>query len=130
MKSKKWAFTVILILTWQLTLSQADIFTPIRDAIKAGSAKEAVKSFNQSLDINLEGEIKTYSKTQSEFVLRDFFKKHPPTDFTIVHTGASKGGLQYAIGNMKSNNETYNVLIRVKQSGNSYLVHEISFVKE
>jgi hypothetical protein len=130
MKRKKWAFTVILILTWQLTLSQADIFTPIRDAIKAGSAKEAVKSFNQSLDINLEGEIKTYSKTQSEFVLRDFFKKHPPTDFTIVHTGASKGGLQYAIGNMKSNNETYNVLIRVKQSGNSYLVHEISFVKE
>jgi Domain of unknown function (DUF4783) len=130
MKSKIWAFTVIFILAWQLTLAQADIFTPIRDAIKAGSAKEAVKSFNQSLDINLEGEINTYSKTQSEFVLRDFFKKHPPSDFTIVHTGASKGGLQYAIGNMKSNNETYNVLIRVKQSGNSYLVHEISFVKE
>jgi hypothetical protein len=130
MKSKKWAFTVILILAWQLAFAQSDIFAPIRDAIKAGSAKEAVKSFNQSLDINLEGEIKTYSKTQSEFVLRDFFKKHPPTDFTIVHTGASKGGLQYAIGNMKSNNETYNVLIRVKQSGNSYLVHEISFVKE
>jgi hypothetical protein len=130
MKSKKWVFTVIFILASQLTFAQADIFAPIRDAIKAGSAKEAVKSFNQSLDINLEGEINTYSKTQSEFVLRDFFKKHPPTDFTIVHTGASKGGLQYAIGNMKSNNETYNVLIRVKQSGNSYLVHEISFVKE
>ena len=130
MMRKKWAFTVILILTWQFTLAQEDIFAPIRDAIKTGSAKEAVKSFNQSLDINLEGEINTYSKTQSEFVLRDFFKKHPPTDFTIVHTGASKGGLQYAIGNMKSNNETYNVLIRVKQSGNTYLVHEISFVKE
>lgn len=130
MKSKKWAFTVIFILTGQLLWAQADIFTPIRDAIKAGSAKEAVKSFNQSLDINLEGEIKTYSKAQSEFVLRDFFKKHPPADFTIVHTGSSKGGLQYAIGNMKSNNETYNVLIRVKQAGNDYLVHEISFVKE
>jgi Domain of unknown function (DUF4783) len=130
MKSKKWALTAIFILTCQLLWSQADIFAPIRDAIKAGSAKEAVKSFNQSLDINLEGEIKTYSKAQSEFVLRDFFKKHPPTDFTIVHTGSSKGGLQYAIGNMKSNNETYNVLIRVKQAGNDYLVHEISFVKE
>jgi hypothetical protein len=130
MKSLKWAFTLVFILGCQLTFAQADIFAPIRDAIKAGSAKEAVKSFNQSLDINLEGEIKTYSKTQSEFVLRDFFKKHPPTDFTIVHTGASKGGLQYAIGNMKSNSETYNVLIRVKQSGNTYLVHEISFVKE
>ena len=130
MKSKKWAITIILILAAQLLWAQADIFAPVRDAVKAGSAKEAVKTFNQSLDINLEGEINTYSKTQSEFVLRDFFKKHPPTDFTIVHTGSSKGGLQYAIGNYKSNAETYNVLIRVKQAGNNYLVHEISFVKE
>jgi len=130
MKSKKYALIIVFILTSQLLWAQAEIFTPIREAIKAGSAKEAVKSFNQSLDINLEGEIKTYSKAQAEFVLRDFFKKHPPTDFTIVHTGSSKGGLQYAIGNLKSNNETYNVLIRVKQAGNEYLVHEISFVKE
>jgi len=130
MKSKKYALIIVFILTSQLLWAQAEIFAPIREAIKAGSAKEAVKSFNQSLDINLEGEIKTYSKAQAEFVLRDFFKKHPPTDFTIVHTGSSKGGLQYAIGNLKSNNETYNVLIRVKQSGNEYLVHEISFVKE
>jgi len=130
MKSKKWAITIILILAAQVLWAQADIFAPVRDAVKAGSAKEAVKTFNQSLDINLEGEINTYSKAQSEFVLRDFFKKHPPTDFTIVHTGSSKGGLQYAIGNYKSNAETYNVLIRVKQAGNAYLVHEISFVKE
>ncbi len=130
MKSKNWAFTIMFILTSQLLWAQVEIFAPIKDAIKAGSAKEAVKSFNQSVDINLEGEINTYSKAQSEFVLRDFFKKHPPTDFTIVHTGSSKGGLQYAIGNLKSNADTYNVLIRVKQTGNDYLVHEISFVKE
>jgi hypothetical protein len=130
MKSKKWVLIVIFTLASQLLWAQVEIFTPIKDAIKAGSAKEAVKSFNQSLDINLEGEIKTYSKAQAEFVLRDFFKKHPPTDFTIVHTGSSKGGLQYAIGNLKSDNVTYNVLIRVKQAGSDYLVHEISFVKE
>lgn len=130
MKSNKWVFALIFALSSQLLWAQAEIFVPIRDAIKSGSAKEAVKTFNQSLDINLEGEIKTYSKAQSEFVLRDFFKKHPPSDFTIVHTGSSKGGLQYAIGDMKSNNDTYTVLIRVKQAGNNYLVHEISFVKE
>jgi len=130
MKSTKFVLIIILTLASQLLWAQAEIFAPVRDAIKAGSAKEAVKSFNQSLDINLEGEIKIYSKAQAEFVLRDFFKKHPPTDFTIVHTGSSKGGLQYAIGNLKSSAETYNVLIRVKQAGSDYLVHEISFVKE
>jgi hypothetical protein len=130
MKIMKWAVGGFLILISHFVWGQAEIFNPIKDALKAGSAKEAVKYFNQSLDINIEGENNTYSKAQSEFVLRDFFKKHPPADFTIVHTGASKGGLQYAIGNYKSNDELYKVLIRVKQSGNTYLVHEISFVKE
>mgnify|MGYP002786169975 CR=1 FL=1 len=130
MNFKKWVFVGIFTLISQLGWAQAEIFTPIKDALKAGSAKEAVKYFNQSLDINLEGEVKTYSKAQAEFVLRDFFKNHPPSDFSIVHTGSSKGGLQYAIGNYKSGSDMYNVLIRVKQSGNNYLVHEISFVKE
>lgn len=130
MNCKKWVFVGLLLFISQLGWAQAEIFAPIKDALKAGSAKEAAKHFNQSLDVNLEGEIKTYSKAQAEFVLRDFFKNHPPSDFTIVHTGSSKGGLQYAIGNYKSGSDLYNVLIRVKQSGSTYLVHEISFVKE
>lgn len=130
MNCKKWVSVGLFILISQFGWAQAEIFAPIKDALKAGSAKEAVKYFNQSLDINLEGEVKTYSKAQAEFVLRDFFKAHPASDFSIVHTGSSKGGLQYAIGNYKSGSDMYNVLIRVKQSGNNYLVHEISFVKE
>jgi len=130
MKSKKWVFTFVFVMISQLLWAQADIFAPMKDALKAGSAKELVKHVNQSVDINLEGEVNTYSKAQSEFVLRDFFKKYPASDFTIEHTGSSKSGLQYAIGNYKSNNDQFNVLIRVKQSGNVYLIHEISFVKE
>jgi len=109
---------------------QPEIFNPVRDAIKSNDATALVKSFAVSVDINLEGNINTYSKAQSEFLLKDFFKKHPVTDFTIVHTGSSKGGLQFAIGRYLSANESYNVLIRVRQVGEPYLVHEISFVKE
>jgi Domain of unknown function (DUF4783) len=130
MKSRKWVFTFVFVLISHLMWAQADIFAPMKDALKAGSAKELVKHVNQSVDINLEGEVNTYSKAQSEFVLRDFFKKYPASDFTIEHTGSSKSGLQYAIGNYKSNNDQFNVLIRVKQAGNVYLIHEISFVKE
>lgn len=130
MESKKLVFTLFLALSTQIVFAQAEIFSPIKDALKAGSAKELVKHLNQSVDINLEGEINTYSKAQGEFVLRDFFKKYPVSDFTIEHTGSSKSGLQYAIGNYKSNSDQFNVLIRVKQSGTGYLVHEISFVKE
>ncbi len=111
-------------------LAQDDIFAPFKEAIKAGNSKDMVKYLNQSVDMNLDGEVNTYSKAQAEFALRDFFKKHAPKDFSIVHTGSSKGGLQFAIGRYLSNGESYSALIRVKEVGESYLIHEINFVKE
>lgn len=111
-------------------LAQPEIFNPAKDAIRKSDAAALVKTFAVSVDINLEGNINTYSKAQSEFVLKEFFKKHPVTDFAIMHTGSSKGGLQFAVGRYLSANEAYTVLIRVRQVGEPYLVHEISFVKE
>ncbi len=102
----------------------------MKNALKTGNAKEVIKFFNTSVDMNVEGNVDTYSKAQAEFVLRDFFKKHPPTDFNIVHTGSSKGGLQFAIGRYTSSSDSYNVLLRVKEVEGVNLIHEINFVKE
>ncbi len=99
--------------------------------LKPGVPKSWLKHLNQSVDVNLEGNVNTYSKAQAEFVFRDFFKKHPVTDFSIVHTGSSKdGSLQFAIGRYLGNNEGYNVLIRVREVDGVNLIHEINFVKE
>ena len=111
-------------------LAQDTIFAPFKELIKAGNSKDMVKYLNQSVDMNLDGEVNTFSKTQAEFALRDFFKKHPAKDFSIVHTGSSKGGLQFAIGRYLSNGESYSALIRVKEVEEAYLIHEINFVKE
>lgn len=126
---------LVLVFTFWVSLSvpgwaQPEIFNPARDAIKKGDATALVKTFAVSVDIDMEGNISTYSKAQSEFVLKEFFKKHPVTDFAIMHTGSSKGGLQYAVGRYLTGGEVYTVLIRVRQVGEPYLVHEISFVKE
>ena len=110
--------------------SQAEIFTPMKDALKSGSAKELVKHFNQSVDIDLDGDERTYSKPQAELVMRDFFKKHAVTDFNILHNGASKQGLQFAIGRYLCADGSYNVLIRVKEVDSEHLIHEIKFRKE
>ncbi|UII22770.1 DUF4783 domain-containing protein [Fulvivirga ligni] len=110
--------------------AQGDIINDVKEAIKTGSSKEIAKFFNQNVDVTLDGEMQSYSKTQAEFVMKDFFKNNPPTSFTIVHQGASKGGLPYAIGQYLSNDQTYRVWVRIKSSSNKYLIHEISFIKE
>lgn len=114
-----------------LAFGQDKNFDPIRDVIKTGNAKEVARFLNQSVDIQLDGGVSnTYSKAQAEFVLRDFFRKHPPSELTIVHSGSNKGGLHYAVATYKSSNESYNVMIRVRQVEDQYLIHEMMFEKE
>lgn len=110
--------------------AQGDIVNDVKEAIKAGSSKELSTYLNSSIDITIDGDMGNYSRTQGEFILRDFFKAHPPTSFTIVHQGASKGGLPYAIGQYLSNDKTFRVWMRIKNNGDQYLIHEISFIEE
>ena len=113
-----------------MLLAQGDIVNDVRESIKAGSSKELAKYLNNTVDVTMDGDMGTYSKTQAEFILRDFFKENPPSSFTIVHQGASKGGLPYAIGQYLSADRTFRVWMRIKNTGDRYLIHEISFIKE
>src|SRR5437868_14442437 len=99
--------TTLLCILLSFSASAQDVYAPIKDAIKASNAKEVIKFFNTSVDMNLAGEASMYSKAQAEFVLRDFFKKYPATEFRIQHTGSSKGGLQFAIGEYVSNADVF-----------------------
>ena len=116
-------------LTHQLN-AQENIVHRVRDAIKTGSSKELTKHLHHTIDITLEDNMGSYSKNQAEFVLKDFFKKYPPSSFTIVHQGASKGGLQFAIGQYLSDGSTFRVWMRIKSAESAGLIHELSFIKE
>jgi hypothetical protein len=130
MKNVKWVLVIVLWVSATGVFAQSELFASMKEAIKANNANELVRNFNQSVDINIEGDINNYSKAQAEFVLRDFFKKHPACDFNVLHTGSSPNGLKYAIGKYQSGSDSYNVLIRVKETDKQYFVHEISFIKE
>jgi hypothetical protein len=128
-------FKVMLIttlLTLQLFAAQAqtDVIGQLKETIKAGSAKELSKYLSQNIDVTIEGNVQNYSKAQAEFVFRDFFRQHPPSEFNIIHQGSSKGGQPFAIGQYKSGADTYRVFMKIKASNNQQLMHEISFSKE
>lgn len=107
-----------------------DIISQIRESIKAGSAKELSKYLHQTVDVTIEGKVQSYSKAQAEFVFRDFFKQHPPSDFTIVHQGSSRGGQPFAIGQYKSGSDTYRIFMKIKSINKQLLLHDITFSKE
>lgn len=109
---------------------QSDVIHQVRETIKAGSSKELSKFLFQTVDVTIEGKVQSYSKAQAEFVFRDFFRQHPPSEFSIIHQGSSKGGQPFAIGQYKSADETFRVFMKIKSVNNHQLLHEISFSKE
>lgn len=123
-------FLIVSFLSFSVKAQQSDVIAQVKESIKAGSAKELTKYLNQTVDVTLGDKVSNYSKTQAEFVFRDFFKQNPPSEFSIVHQGSSKGGQPFAIGQYKSGESTYRVFMKIKTVGNAQLVHEISFVKE
>ena len=54
--------------------AQIDVIRSVENALKSSSSKELVKYLNQTIELNLDGEISNYTKTQAEYVLREFFK--------------------------------------------------------
>ena len=110
--------------------AQSDIITQVKETIKAGSAKELSKYLNSNVDVTLEGNVQSYSKAQAEFVLRDFFKQHPPSEVNIIHQGSSKAGQPFAILQYKSSAETYRLFMKVKSSGNTQYLDDIRFTRE
>lgn len=107
-----------------------EVVDQVKEAIKAGSAKELSKHLSQTIDVTIDGKLQNYSKAQAEFVLRDFFKAHPPSDFSIIHQGSSKGGQPFAIGKYVSGSDQYRVWMKIKAVNKDQLIHEISFVKQ
>ena len=126
-------FTIIFASTFLLNISavaQSDVITNVRTAMKTGSSKELSKHFNEMVELNINGNKSSYSKTQAEFVLKDFFKNNPPVDFQYVHQGASKEGIKYAIGKYTYNDGSFRVVVLVKQIKGTYLVDLLDFSKE
>jgi len=133
MKINRYLRAIVWVATFLIQASlfaQGDVISQVKETIKAGSAKELSRFLNETIDVTLNDGPQSYSKTQAEFVFRDFFKQHPPEEFNIIHQGTSKGGQTFGIGQYKSGTETYRVYMKIKGADNQQLVHEISFAKE
>ena len=119
-----------LLLIVQVLKAQDDVLTNVKAQFKLGNAHEVARYFNEIVEISIDGEKGNYSKTQAEFVLRDFFKKHPPIDFQKIHQGSSREGLTFMIGKYSCADVSYRVYIVVKSFKGTYLVDTIDFSKE
>ena len=103
-------------------------FTEVVKAIRSGNSAEVSKYFDTTVEISLPEKSNSYSKSQAELVLHDFFATYGVRDFEVLHKSDAPGS-QYCIGNLQTNNGTFRTTIFMKQKGDQALVQELRFEK-
>ena len=111
-------------------MAQENVINNVRTAIRTGSSRELSQYFGSIVELNFDGEKSSYSKSQAEFVLKDFFKKNPPKDFEYIHQGSSKQGFRYVIGKYTNENSSFRIWILFKKDNDQYFVDTIDFTRE
>jgi len=113
-----------------VSLSQDNVVDNVRAALKAGSSRELIKYFNDVVELKIDGENSNYSRTQAEFILKEFFRKNEAQGFEYVFEGNSREGLKYAIGTYTHKEGSYRVYILFKKADSSLVIDTLDFTKE
>ena len=112
-----------------LSLTAFTFFASIDEvirAMKAGNASDVARFFDNTVEINTPEKSNSYSRSQAELVLKDFFNTNAVKSFEVMHKGENSGS-QYCIGTLVTRNGSFRTTIFMKQKGDKQLLQEITF---
>lgn len=110
--------------------AQSSLVDGVAAAIRNGNSRELARYFDNQVQIGILARQATYSKTQGEMVMRDFFTKYKVKSFDLVHRGSTASrGADFAIGNLVTATQNFRVYFLIKQEGGQHLLQEINFEK-
>ena len=128
--NKKNYFLAILFLLSLSTYStnsnlwQNQIPTEIITSIKSGDSKSLSNFFKPTIELIVIETTNIFSKAQAKIILNDFFSRHKPTDFKIIHTGGKDDSL-YAIGILKTENGVFRVYFLLKTKNETQYIEQL-----
>jgi hypothetical protein len=95
-------------------------------AIRSGNVTQLSPFFDVRVDITLPDKSDTYSRTQAEMVIGDFFNTNVVQNFKITQQGES-GGTFYCAGLLQTRSGNYRTTLFFRQKGDKHFLQEIRF---
>jgi hypothetical protein len=103
-----------------------DNIDAVAAAIRVGNVNQLSPFFDVRVDISLPDKSDTYSKTQAEMVIGDFFNTNGVQNFKITQQGES-GGTFFCAGILQTRAGNYRTTLFFKHTGDKLLLQEIRF---
>jgi hypothetical protein len=103
-----------------------DNIDAVATAIRLGNVNQLSPFFDVRVDISLPDKSDTYSKTQAEMVIGDFFNTNGVQNFRITQQGES-GGTFFCAGILQTRAGNFRTTLFFRHKGDKHLLQEIRF---
>jgi hypothetical protein len=110
-----------------ILLAQEDPSDLIAKAILQSDAGSLAGYFNTTVDLGLPDNDNSYSASQGEMVMKDFFRKYPPQSFEVLQKGATDQDNRFIIATYKTVTKEFSVYIHLRKEKPGYRIHKIKF---
>lgn len=107
---------------------QQAVIANINYAISTGNASELAKYFYSSVELFIPKAQGTYSKNQTEILMKNFFETNPPTSFNLLNQGSSADNKShFVLANYKTQNKTFRIYYLLKEFDNKQYITTLKF---
>lgn len=129
-KKLKYSIGFLLTLFVLSSFTGVDITQEVINGVKAGNAKEICKNFDDNVDLKVGNKEEMYSRAQAELILKEFFSKHQPKNFTLAHKNNARAGSEYTIGSLETSDGKFRVYFLIKNIKGKSLVQQFRIETE
>ncbi len=124
---KKYFVLFIAFISSIFANAQADLLESISGAMREGNSKDLASFFHSTIDLSMPDKENSYSRSQAEMVLKEFFNAHVPVSFTIDKKGSTDEFTKYAFGTYNCKEITFLVYIHLTKETDSFLIRKLRF---
>lgn len=126
--SQRYAALLAFLLLAGVQLAVAQQNSTAENAFAQGNANALAELFNSTVEIRILDEENVYAKQQAAVVIDSFFRKYPPSDFSVQHRN-NRDNNSFIIGILRCQSESFRVSLFMKGSGSSQKIHQITITK-
>lgn len=105
--------------------AQDEPFDDISKAIRESDARSLAAFFSATIEISLPDAENTYSASQGEMVMKDFFNRIPADNLTLVQKGSLNTSSHYSISTYHSGGKNYQLYMEIRKEKEKFRLFKI-----
>lgn len=126
---KRILFTILCFCSLHVVSHAQEPLQEVVQYIRGGNVAGMAKYFDKMVGVNINNNQASYSSSQAEIILKDFFSKNVVKEFNVAQGGNSGTTSQYAIGDLQTSTGLYQLYVVIKMTQDKFLIKELRFEK-